>query len=313
MTDSMRLILEVSNLRSATPATVSRGGVLFINDADIGWMPFFNSWLSKYKKKGTDGYAENVFTLALTQYINDSFLDDLKHKEHIAPVCELGQIESMTTIIDKLCEQLQQNKQQSDYMKKLREENNEDAIKQIYEAFFVFAAMWAFGASLNEDKLSFSNSWKSASKIKFPEQGTCFDYYFDVLQGTWVHWETQVEPFDKSYDGLYNNLVVPTAETTRQKFLLDMHVGARKGVLYVGTAGTSKTTIIKDYFSKLDPETRDTQSISMNSYTDSAALQVVIMSRVDKRAGRTFGPPPSKTLIYFMDDLNMPKLDKYFT
>lgn len=87
----------------------------------------------------------------------------------------------MTTIIDKLCENLQQNKQQLDYMKKLREENNEDAIKQIYEAFFVFAAMWAFGASLDEDKLSFSNSWKSASKIKFPEQGTCFDYYFDVL------------------------------------------------------------------------------------------------------------------------------------
>jgi len=45
MTASMRLILEVSNLRSATPATVSRGGVLFINDADIGWKPFFDSWL----------------------------------------------------------------------------------------------------------------------------------------------------------------------------------------------------------------------------------------------------------------------------
>jgi septin family protein len=51
-----------------------------------------------------------------------------------------------------------------------------------------------------------------------------------------------------------------------------MHVGAKKGILYVGTAGTSKTTIIKDYFSKLDPETRETQAISMNSYTDSAAL-----------------------------------------
>jgi dynein heavy chain len=141
----------------------------------------------------------------------------------------------------------------------------------------------------------------------------CFDYYYDVLEGAWVHWDTKVEAFDKAYDGLYNNLVVPTAETTRQKYLLDMHVGARKGVLYVGTAGTSKTTIIKDYFSKLDPETSLTQSISMNSYTDSATLQTVIMSQVDKRAGRTFGPPPSKTLIYFMDDLNMPKLDKYFT
>jgi len=108
MTDSMRLILEVSNLRSATPATVSRGGVLFINDNDIGWGPFFNSWLSKYRKN--NGYAENVFTLALNTYVNESFLEDLKNKDHIAPVCELGQIHTLITIIDKLCEELQSNK-----------------------------------------------------------------------------------------------------------------------------------------------------------------------------------------------------------
>jgi dynein heavy chain len=41
----MRLLFEVSNLKNATPATVSRGGVLFINESDIGWMPFVNSWL----------------------------------------------------------------------------------------------------------------------------------------------------------------------------------------------------------------------------------------------------------------------------
>lgn len=66
-------------------------------------------------------------------------------------------------------------------MKKLKEENKEEEIKQIYEAFFIFAGMWAFGASLDEDKISFSNGWKSASKIKFPEGGTCFDYFYDVL------------------------------------------------------------------------------------------------------------------------------------
>lgn len=52
LTNSMRLILEVSNLRNATPATVSRGGVLFINDNDIGWSPYVSSWLSQFKKGG---------------------------------------------------------------------------------------------------------------------------------------------------------------------------------------------------------------------------------------------------------------------
>jgi len=76
----------------------------------------------------------------------------------------------------------------------LREENNEDAIKLIYEGFFVFAGMWAYGASLDEDKIQFSNTWKGLSGKQF------------------------------KYEGLFSNLVVPTADTTRQSFLLDMHV-----------------------------------------------------------------------------------------
>jgi dynein heavy chain len=174
--------------------------------------------------------------------------------------------------------------------------------------------MWAYGGSLDEDnKGNFSKYFLSASKVKFPEGGQCFDYFFDPLEGGWRHWDTRVAEFDKSYDGLFANLVVPTAETTRQRFLLDLHVAAGKGVLYVGSAGTGKTTIIQDYFSTLDPEATLTQAISFNSFTDSGALQLVLESQVDKRAGRTFGPPPSKTLIYFMDDLNMPAVDRYGT
>jgi dynein heavy chain len=51
LTPSMRLLFEVSNLKNATPATVSRGGVLFINEADIGWMPYMNSWLDRSFEK----------------------------------------------------------------------------------------------------------------------------------------------------------------------------------------------------------------------------------------------------------------------
>jgi dynein heavy chain, axonemal len=192
-------------------------------------------------------------------------------------------------------------------LKKLREEGKEEEIKMLYEAFFIFAAMWAYGGSLDEDnKGNFSKTFIGMSKIKFPEGGQCFDYFWDPLEGGWRHWETKVPKFDSNYEGLFNNLVVPTAETTRQRFLLDIHVSARKGVLYVGSAGTGKTTVVKDYFTTIDPDTTLSAAINFNSFTDSKTLQVVVESQVDKRAGRTFGPPPGKTLIYFMDDLNMP-------
>ncbi len=47
----MRLLFEISNLKYATPATVSRAGVLFINESDIGWKPFYDSWLESHKEE----------------------------------------------------------------------------------------------------------------------------------------------------------------------------------------------------------------------------------------------------------------------
>jgi dynein heavy chain len=106
--------------------------------------------------------------------------------------------------------------------------------------------MWAFGASLDEDKVAFSNAFKglTSGNLKFPEAGQTFDYYYDVIEGIWKHWDDQVEEFNSEFEGLFNNLVVPTADTTRQTFLLNLHVMAKKGMIYVGAAGTGKTTTI---------------------------------------------------------------------
>ncbi|KAJ8958204.1 hypothetical protein NQ314_006443 [Rhamnusium bicolor] len=39
LTPGMRLLFEISNLKTATPATVSRAGILYINPQDLGWNP----------------------------------------------------------------------------------------------------------------------------------------------------------------------------------------------------------------------------------------------------------------------------------
>ncbi|VVD05320.1 unnamed protein product [Leptidea sinapis] len=40
LTKSMRLLFEIATLRTATPATVSRAGILYINPQDLGWNPY---------------------------------------------------------------------------------------------------------------------------------------------------------------------------------------------------------------------------------------------------------------------------------
>ena len=47
LTSSMRLLLEINHMNHCSPATVSRGGVIFVNADDIGWKPAVESWIER--------------------------------------------------------------------------------------------------------------------------------------------------------------------------------------------------------------------------------------------------------------------------
>ena len=80
----MRMILEVSHLNNATPSTVSRGGVLFINDTDVGWRPYIDSWMDKLKSNG-DENAKNTFYLAISYYLEEATLEAFLGLKTVTP------------------------------------------------------------------------------------------------------------------------------------------------------------------------------------------------------------------------------------
>ena len=42
---TMRMLFEVSDLAAASPATVSRCGMVFVSPEELGWRPFVQSWV----------------------------------------------------------------------------------------------------------------------------------------------------------------------------------------------------------------------------------------------------------------------------
>jgi len=118
LTPSMKLVIEVSNLSQASPATVSRGGVLFINESDVGWLPYFVSWLVKYKH---DDLIDSSMQLAQTTYMSEGFMEDLKSSnwDYITPVCDMQKVQTLTTIIDYLMGTLTSDKTLSTHIKGL--------------------------------------------------------------------------------------------------------------------------------------------------------------------------------------------------
>ncbi|KAB7494337.1 hypothetical protein Anas_04775 [Armadillidium nasatum] len=78
--------------------------------------------------------------------------------------------------------------------------------KEIYEIYFVFAAVWAFGSTMYQDgnidyRVEFSKWWQQEFKtIKFPGNGTVFDYFIDKETSKFVHWSEKVPRFDLDPD-----------------------------------------------------------------------------------------------------------------
>ena len=102
-----------------------------------------------------------------------------------------------------------------------------------------------------------------------------------------------------------------TTETARIRYFCDMLIDRKRPVMLVGNAGTGKTVLLNDKVRNL-PEDYMVTNVPFNFYTTSGMLQRVLEKPLEKKAGRNFGPPGTRKLIYFVDDMNMPEVLCFF-
>lgn len=297
---TMRLVFEISHLRTATPATVSRAGILYINPADLGWNPPVTSWIDK---REVQSERANL-TILFDKYL-PVCLDILRTRfKKIIPIPEQSMVQMLCHLLECLL---------------TKENTPPDCPKELYELYFVFAAVWAFGGAMFQDQLidyrvEFSKWWITEFKtIKFPSQGTVFDYYIDPETKKFELWSKLIPKFEFDPDMPLQACLVHTTETIRVRYFMDKLLDNRRPVMLVGNAGTGKSVLVGEKLSSLDPDEYLIKNVPFNYYTTSAMLQAILEKPLEKKSGRNYGPPGTKKLIYFIDDMNMPEVDTYGT
>mmetsp|Transcript_22861 Transcript_22861/g.57008 ORF Transcript_22861/g.57008 Transcript_22861/m.57008 type:complete len:4427 (+) Transcript_22861:2-13282(+) len=303
----MRMIFEIRDLNYASPATVTRAGILFISEMRQ-WKNFVLSWVDTFtgnepvliKQEMRDKRAATLRTLF------DKYCDvtmDVLRREYKTPVPILD-----FNMVQTLCF----------FLEGLLTEENVGRDDSKFEIYFVLAAVWAFGSAYaitsgTDYRKKFSAWWKEQWKtVKFPHRGEVFDFFVDKEKGEFAAWADIVPTLSYSSSEPMSSVTVPTGETVAITFWLDNLMPRKHPAMLIGAAGCGKTAIINGKLRALGDDYL-TSSVNVNYYTNSNLFLKILEGPLEKKAGKNYGPPGSKKLVYFVDDLNMAALDKYNT
>ena len=318
MSPEMTMMFEVMDLAVASPATVSRVGIIYMEPRGLGIDVLLESWMSS-----VPAAVAPLLRSELQRLFDDYLVPALQylrgHLVEFVPTLDNQIVESATRVLDCFLEPWAEREG--------REPPGGErtaALVDRIEGLVLFAVVWSAGATTNEDGRRRFDAFlrgeaaSHGSGFPFPEGGLVYDYAFDLGSGRWRPWMTIVDPYDVDPKLSFQELVVPTTDSVRSTYLLDLLTRHRKHVLMVGPTGTGKTVNIQQYLmgaATVDrrsvPSSVLPLSITFSAQTSANMTQDMLDAKMEKRRKGVFGPPAGKTFIVHVDDMNMPKREIY--
>ena len=311
----VKLLFEVSDLQYASPATVSRCGMVYVDPKNLGYEPYVWRWLQGRPEAEAEALRP-LFERFLAPLV-DFVVEGVDGETQGKPL-RLTVPRTRLNLATQLCTMLEV----------LLTEDAPATEGAALEALFLFCATWSLGAAVVQNAVvkerdrfdEFLKRLAGLGTTDAPQVGAgqlptkpLYDYCFDTAERKWRTWAAYTPEYTVPAGVRYAKILVPTQDTVRSTWLLDALMSQGRSVLFVGETGTSKTVSVQAYLDQLPAESNNTLNINFSSRTSSNDVQRVLEDSVEKRNKNTYGPPLGKKLHCYVDDLNMPRVDTYGT
>ena len=323
MSDTMTMMFETEDLEQASPATVSRVGMIFCETRNIGWQAVRNIWLDTLSDKVQE---QRELLVGLYDWLFP-FMSYFVLKNCKMPMRMMPQ--ELIFSLDRLL------KCQLDF-----DDGCASDLPKVVEGCFVFALTWTIGACVDGDgRKKFDQFFRliltgevyetpeyKDFKIKNPDYvetsdrklGTIpsdgcsfFDVIFDTKTAKWVNWLDGHPAFKIPREAAFNSILVPTIDTVRNEWLLEKLLVKGYHVMCTGETGTGKSVLIKNKLIGAMPEKYTSIFLNFSAQTSANQTQDLIDAKLDKRRKGVLAPPLGIVAIVFVDDLNMPAKEVY--
>ena len=301
MTNSMAILFEVQDLAVASPATVSRAGMVYLDVEDLGWKPYVHTWLqqaieSPVERECLSGLFEKYVQPILAHKTANAISEPV-------PIAEANGVKSLCNMYVAIRAE-SSNGLSSDTLEG-------DAFLSFVEKWFLFCMTWSVLGAVNEKGRSALDAVVRDIDTVYPPVQTMYDYFVDPKTQEFKLWDDKLSGAFRIPQGQpFHKVLVPTIDTLRYGFLVQTLVRSGIHSLLVGESGVGKTVLVQKEFDSFGPE-YTTLVMNFSSATSSSTTQNIIESVMEKRSMNRFGPVGEKKLVTFVDDLNMPTKDEF--
>lgn len=299
------LICEVYDLQYASPATISRCGMVWVDRKNLRYKQIYQRW---FRLRYDEITQNNDILMQLFSKYAKPTIDYVLYGKRQGVVEEKpNQIVPVGAI--ELCKQL------CNFLDAfLPSPQDEVNCSQNYLSnIFIYCVLFGVGGGLDDSsRTRFNEYLLELSGITVESSRSLYDYYFCRDSNQWQHLDSKVLKYEEPSPFCFHKVLVPTKTTVMYQDIL-MRLSPVRPIILSGYSGSAKTVICEKYILSLPHDNFSDLKINFSSMTRSSEIKNFIDSKVEKRVGSTYGAPLGKKLAVFIDDMHLPKVDKYGT
>ncbi|KAI8818687.1 dynein heavy chain and region D6 of dynein motor-domain-containing protein [Fimicolochytrium jonesii] len=308
MNNTMHMLFEVADLAVASPATVSRCGMVYMDPTNLGWRSYIRKWMAQLPANVSED-LKNMFWGFFDVYVDPGLRFIRKQCQEYIKSVDLNLVQSLSKLLLTFIV-----RKEVDLTRSIAD------VRALFSNLFVFCYVWALGGNLadgfHDTFDTFVRDLIDANPIpdvQLPSANNMFCYYVDLKTKSFALWDDLVPAFKYTQDVPFFQMTVPTSDTVKYEYFLEALLMNGFPTMFTGNTGVGKSIIVQSLLNRCC-KTYGWVPVALNfsAQTNSAQTQQIMELKLEKKRKNIMGAPTGfNKIILFVDDLNMPKLDTY--
>ncbi|XP_078258653.1 cytoplasmic dynein 2 heavy chain 1 isoform X2 [Rhinoraja longicauda] len=283
---NVNFVFETHDLSCASPATISRMGMIFLSDEDTDVNSLVKSWL----RNQADECRSNLENW-IGDYFEKSLNWVLKQNDFVVETSLVGTILNGLSHLHGCMDRGQ----------------------------FIISLIRGLGGNLDmKSRQEFSKEVLNWARESPPDPRQCLDTYYDHQSGRLMAYQME-KPENLTIDDFNNPQKLPVIRTPDMQRGLDyfkpwLNSNNNQPFILVGPEGCGKGMLLRYAFSQL----RSTQIATVHCSAQTSPRHILqklsqTCMVISSNTGRVYRPRDCEHLVLYLKDINLPKPDKWGT